>query len=90
MSTQGQSATINQALVYLPALILFRLAFSPSFQCHASIQESLKTQGWLTDYPAEMRVSPGNYVRIDGRHRLGYLNSINRLDLQVPTRVILT
>ena len=91
MFTPVQKQTIDQkeALVYIPGHILFRLAFSPRKMAPLHIRESLLRNGWLPEYPAEMKVSPGTYPRIDGCHRLGFLNSIGHLDMLVPTLVVL-
>ncbi len=91
MSTPEPRQTLDkaEALVYLPAFILFRLAFSPRKMSPVHIQDSLLINGWLKEHPAIMRISPGNYAGIDGCHRLGFLNSINRLDMEVPTLIML-
>jgi len=67
--------TTDNVLIYLPAKILWKLAFSPAIKCNPTIQEIF--------------VSPGNYPKIDGRHRLGFLNSVNKLDMIIPTMMIL-
>lgn len=85
MTIPVHNLTTNEALIYLPAFILYKLAFSPQMPCSVDIKESLLKDGWLKEHPAEIILSAGNYAKINGRHRLSYLNSINRLDMQVPT-----
>lgn len=89
MSTRAHNLTTDNALIYLPAKILWKLAFSPAIKCNPTIQESLIEDGWKIEHPAKIFVSPGNYPKIDGRHRLGFLNSVNKLDMIIPTMMIL-
>ena len=91
MFTPVQKRTVNgsEALVYLPGHMLYRLAFSPRKISPKHIQESLLKDGWLPEYPAEMKLAAGTYPLIDGCHRLGFLHSIGKLDLLVPTKIIL-
>ena len=86
---QTQTLDQEEALVYLPGHMLYRLAFSPRKISPKHIQESLLKDGWLPEYPAKMKLAPGTYPLIDGCHRLGFLHSVEMLGLLVPTKIIL-
>ena len=71
------------------ASFLYNLAFAPDFSLKKSYQKSIDLEGWKKSFPASLILQRGTYPKIDGRHRLSYLNKTNKLDLLIPTNIYL-
>ena len=79
---------IEEFLQMFPARALFLLAGQPNLSLDEDSRESMNRMGWLNQYPADLSLCSGTCPLVtNGRHRLSYLNEMNKLDALIPVLI---